>query len=230
MGTIYILIYVDDIILTGTSDALLQQFLHKVGMAFAIKDLGRLNYFLEINVEWMIDGIVLCQEQYIYNLLHRTKMLDCKSVSTPAATSTTLSQYGGEPMTDPTQYRSVVGALQYDTLTRPDIQNAVNRVCQYMHNPSTTHWMAVKRILRYLKSTISHGIKIHRNAKIELSAFSDADWAGSPDDRKSTGGYAIFLGNNIISWSSKKQSTVVRSSTEAEYKALANATAEVTWL
>ncbi|XP_043725726.1 uncharacterized mitochondrial protein AtMg00810-like [Telopea speciosissima] len=193
MGTIYILIYMEDIILIGSSDALLRQFLQKVGMAFLVKDLGRLHYFLGINVEWMNDGIILCQEQYIQNLLQRTKMLDCKPVSTPAATSSSLCQFGGEPMADPTKYRSVVGALQYATLTRLDIQYVVNS-----------------------------------NAKIELSAFSDTDWAGSPDDRKSTGGYAIFLGNNIISWSSKKQSTVARSSIEAEYKALANATVEVT--
>lgn len=131
---------------------------------------------------------------------------------------------------DSTCYRSVVGALQYLTLTRPDIAFAVNKVCQYLHAPTTTHWSAVKRILRYVKGTIALGHKIKRSSSMLVSAFSDADWAGCADDRRSTGGFAVFLGNNLISWSARKQPTVSRSSTEAEYKALANAAAEMIWV
>jgi len=131
---------------------------------------------------------------------------------------------------DSTRYRSVVGALQYLTLTRPDIAFAVNKVCQYLHAPTTTHWSAVKRILRYVKGTIALGHKIKRSSSRLVSAFSDADWAGCADDRRSTGGFAVFLGNNLISWSARKQPTVSRSSTEAEYKALANAAAEMIWV
>lgn len=131
---------------------------------------------------------------------------------------------------DATNYRSVVGALQYLTLTRPDISYSVNKVCQYLHAPSTVHWTAVKRILRYLKFTKGLGLQIHKCPSFLVTAYSDADWAGCADDRRSTGGFAVFLGSNLVSWSARKQATVSRSSIEAEYKALANATAEVMWI
>ncbi|XP_043720926.1 uncharacterized mitochondrial protein AtMg00810-like [Telopea speciosissima] len=131
-------------------------------------------------------------------------------------------------MDDPTLYRSVIGALQYATLTRLDITFAVNKVCQFMHQPTLDHWTSVKRILRYLKHTASHGILFQPQQSMQLSAYSDADWVGCPDDRKSTGGYAIFHGTNLISWSSRKQATVAHSSTEAEYRALANTAVELT--
>lgn len=116
------------------------------------------------------------------------------------------------------------------TLTRPDISFAVNKVCQYLHAPTTEHWAAVKRIRRYLKSSTKLGLKICKSNSLLLSAFSDADWAGCLDNRRSTGGFAVFLGTNLISWSARKQPTVSRSSTEAEYKVIGNATAEVMWV
>jgi histone deacetylase 1/2 len=106
----------------------------------------------------------------------------------------------------------------------------VNKVCQFLHAPTTEHWSAVKRILRYIQDTSKIGITFIKSSSTLLSAFSDADWAGSIDDRRSTGGFAIFVGSNLVSWSARKQATVSRSSTEAEYKALANATAELIWV
>jgi histone deacetylase 1/2 len=148
------------------------------------------------------------------------------------STSEKLSVHEGEPLgvEDSTRYRSIVGALQYLTLTRPDISFSVNKVCQFLHAPTTHHWTAVKRILRYLKDTSKLGLRLSKSSSMIVSAFSDADWAGCPDDRRSTGGFAVFLGSNLISWSARKQATVSRSSTEAEYKSLANATAEVMWV
>jgi len=131
---------------------------------------------------------------------------------------------------DATRYRSIVGALQYMTLTRPDISFAVNKVCQYLHSPTTLHWTAAKIILRYLRHTLGVGLKIQKSMSMLVSGFSDADWAGCVDDRRSTGGFAVFLGSNLISWSARKQATVSRSSTEAEYKSVANATAEIMWV
>jgi hypothetical protein len=131
---------------------------------------------------------------------------------------------------DSTRYRSIVGALQYMTLTRPDIAFSVNKVCQFLHAPTIVHWSAVKRILRYLRGITALGLRLSRSSSTNVSAFSDADWAGCPDDRRSTGGFAVYLGSNLISWSARKQATISRSSTEAEYKSLANATAEVIWV
>jgi histone deacetylase 1/2 len=131
---------------------------------------------------------------------------------------------------DSTRYRSLVGALQYLTLTRLDITFAVNKVCQFLHAPTTTHLIAVKQILRYIRGTENVGLLIHRTRSMIVSAFSDADWAGCVDDRRSTGGFVVFFGWNLISWTARKQATVSRSSTEAEYKSLANATAEIMWV
>lgn len=143
-----------------------------------------------------------------------------------------MSAYDGEVLgtCDATNYRSIVGALQYLTLTRPDISFAVNKVYQFLHKPTTLHWTVVKRILRYLRFTVGIGLKIQRSLSMLVSAFSDADWVGCTDDRRSTSGFAVFLGSNLISWSAKKQATVSRSSTEAEYKSMANTTAEIMWV
>ncbi|WVZ64535.1 hypothetical protein U9M48_014036 [Paspalum notatum var. saurae] len=166
----------------------------------------------------------MTQQKYATDILKRAGMESCKPAPTPLSSETCL---GTE---DATKFRSLVGALQYVTLTRPDLSFPVNKVCQFLHAPTTSHWTAVKRILRYVKGTISYGLKLQKSPSMLVSAFSDADWAGSLDDRRSTSGFFVFLGTNLVSWSARKQATVSRSSTEAEYKAMANATAEVIWI
>jgi hypothetical protein len=137
----------------------------------------------------------------------------------------------GPLFSDPTLYRSFIGALQYLTITQPDITHAVNSVSQFLHSPTDNHYLVAKRILRYVKGTLHFGLNIHPSiAPGALVAYSDADWAGCPDTRRSTSGYSINLGDNLVSWSAKKQPTVSRSSCESEYRALALTAAEIVWL
>ncbi|KAM1277315.1 hypothetical protein ACFX13_030432 [Malus domestica] len=225
---IYLLIYVDDILITGNNIQCINTLIKDMGSVFSMKDLGPLHYFLGMEVHRSSNGIHLSQSKYISDLLHRTNMVACKPVSTPAVSGKRLSLYDGEPLQDITKFRSVVGALQYLTFTRPDIAFSVNQVCQFMHQPTTTHWIAVKRILRYLKSTPDHGL-VYKLGPLTLTAFADSDYAGDPDDRKSTGRYCIFLSPNLVSWSSKKQKGVSRSSTESEYRQLAITAATISW-
>jgi histone deacetylase 1/2 len=230
--TIFMLIYVDDIVVASSSEKAVDALLKDLGLAFALKDLGALHYFLGIEVKKVHDGIILSQEKYASDLLQRVNMQICKTIDTPLSVSDKLSLSDGEVLSgdESTRYRSIVGALQYITLTRPDIAFSVNKVCQFLHAPTTVHWTAVKRILRYLRGTISLGLRLSKSSSTVVSAFSDADWAGCPDDRRSTGGFAVYVGSNLVSWNARKQATVSRSSTEAEYKSLANATAEVMWV
>ena len=191
-----------------------------------------MHYFLGIEVNKISNGIILTQEKYANDLLKRVSMIDCKPVSASLSTSEKLTLHEGDllGLNDASNYRSVVGALQYLTLTRPDIAFPVNKVCQFLHALTTIHWAAVKRILRYLKQCTKLGLKISKSKSMLVSGYSDADWAGNIDDRRSTGGFAVFLGDNLVSWNARKQATVSRSSTESEYKVLANATAEIMWI
>jgi hypothetical protein len=202
--TILALVYVDDLILTGSSLDAIDELIHNLSRDFPMKDLGELNFFLGISVARVHEGLHLSQSRYIYDLLARTKMSNVKPITSPMAATTSLSQFPGSTFSDVTLYRSTVGALQYLSLTRPDIAFAVNKVFQFMHAPHDLHWSAVKRILRYLKSTIDHGLQIKNCSSHQLFAYSNADWAGCPDDCKSTSGYCAFLGSNLLSWNSKK--------------------------
>ncbi|XP_020114487.1 uncharacterized protein LOC109728471 isoform X3 [Ananas comosus] len=229
-GTLVLLLYVDDIIVTGSSSSLLDALIVTLQREFAMKDLGPLHYFLGIEVHRSPSGLHLSQQKYAHQLLQRHGFLDSKPVSTPLSPTSRLSSHEGHLLEDPYTYRQIVGALQYLTFTRPDISYAVNSVAQYLHAPREPHMQAVKRILRYIRGTLTYGLPISRCDNPSLVAFADADWAGCPDTRRSTSGYCIFLGPNLISWSAKKQPTISRSSSEAEYRAVAYTLAETVWI
>jgi hypothetical protein len=220
------LVYVDDLIITGTHLPAVESFIETLCSTFDSHQMGDLGYFHGMEVTRNATTLHL---GYAIDLLSKFNMVSCKLYPTPLSSSTCLSLLDGKALDDPTVYGSMVGGLQYLTLSRPDIAFAVNQVCQFMHHPQTSHLQAIKRIYRYVKGTIEHGLSFHSFAYYNLTAFSDLDWAGFLDDRRSTTGACIFLGPNLLTWTAKKQSTVSRSSAEAEYRALATITVELRW-
>ncbi|GJX37619.1 ribonuclease H-like domain-containing protein [Tanacetum coccineum] len=195
----YLLIYVDDIILTAFSPALLQQIIDSLYNEFDMTDLGALNYFLGISADRNSTGLFLSQRKYALQLLERAHMVHCNPSRTPIDTESKLGSEGVP-------------------------------VCLYMHDPGEPHFAALKRISRYVRGTVDFGLQLYASATTSLVGYTDVDWAGCPSTRMSTLGYCVFLGNNILSWSAKRQHTISRSSAEAEYRGVANVVAETAWL
>lgn len=183
-----------------------------------MKDLGPLHFFLGIEVHQDPKGIYLCQTKYALDLLHKSNMLQAKPYSSPVTASAKLSKDDGDPLTDAILYRSLVGALQY------------NQVCQLMHKLRQSHLIAAKRILLYIKATPGFGLRLVKTRNEHLYGFFDVDWAGCPNDKRSTTGLCIYFGPNLLTWASKKQPTVSRSCAKAEYRALAYTTTDIQWL
>ena len=195
----YLLLYVDDIVLTASSDALRCRIISLLSKEFAMSDLGPLSFFLGIAVKRSPSGLFLSQEQYAKDIVARANMSNCKSALTPVDAGSKISAGSGPPVSDPPLYRSLAGALQYLTFTRPDISYAVQQICLFMHDPRETHFHALKRIIRYIHGTLTLGITISPSSKTELVAYTDADWAGCPDTRRSTSGYCVFFNDTLIS-------------------------------
>jgi len=172
--TVYLLLYVDDIVLTASSDELLRRTIGALQREFAMKDLGELHHFLGMQVQRIGDSLLLSQRQYMIDILNRAGMADCKPVSTPVDCNPKLSA-DGAPVQDATDFRSLAGALQYLTFTRPDIAYAVQQVCLYMHDPREPHLIALKWILRYIRGTLHLGLLLRPSSSTELVVYSDAD-------------------------------------------------------
>ncbi|XP_071712478.1 uncharacterized mitochondrial protein AtMg00810-like [Rutidosis leptorrhynchoides] len=228
--TAYLLLYVDDIILVTSSDRLRSTLMSLFAQEFAMKDLGSLSYFLGISVKRTENELFLSQETYAEDILTRAGMSTCKSVKTPVDTNGKLSSTNGPSYSNATEFCSLAGALQYLTFTRPDISYAVQQICLHMHDPKECHMQALRRILKYVRGTVSHGLHLTKSLLSSLVSYTDADWGGCPDTRRSTSGYCVFLGGNLVSWSAKRQPTVSRSSAEAEYRGVANVVSESCWL
>ncbi|KAG8472009.1 hypothetical protein CXB51_036953 [Gossypium anomalum] len=227
---LYVLMYVDDLIVTGNHQRIIDEFVTTLDTKFSLKDLGPLSYFLGIEVLPTTKGLFLSQQNYVCDLLKKAKMDQAKGSPTLMVTSTTLSQHVGSAVENTSDYRSIVGALQYVVITRPDIVFAINRVCQFMHEPLDQHFNAVKRILRYLRNTMDYGLHFTRANSLDLVGYSGADWGTDVDDRRSITGFCVFLGGNPIAWGSNKQQVVSRSTAKVEYRGLAHTVSEVVWL
>ncbi|XP_019189248.1 PREDICTED: uncharacterized protein LOC109183637 [Ipomoea nil] len=164
--------------------------------------------------------------RYMSDILTRASMVDCKPLATPLSVARSF-EISTEPFASPTQYRSLAGALHYLTVTRPDLSYAVNQLYQHMQSPTVSDWVMLKRVLRYAKGTLDFGLRLRPSSHSTLHAYSDSDWAGDPADRKSTSGFVVYLGCNLVSWVCRKQRMVTRLLTGAEYKGLADVAAEV---
>ncbi|XP_026460030.1 uncharacterized protein LOC113360781 [Papaver somniferum] len=229
-GIVILLLYVDDMIITGSDLKEILSLKRHLFSCFEMKDLGLLRYFLGIEVDKSFNGYFISQVKYATYILQRAGLTDSNTVDTPLELNVKLNSYEGKALSNPTLYRQLVGSLNYLIITRPDISHAVHIVSQFMSYPRSTHYAAVLRILRYIKGTLYQGLHFSSNSDLRLHVYSGSDWAGDVTDRRSTTGYCLFLGNSLISWFSKKQYVVSRSSAEDEYRALAHTTSEIFWL
>ncbi|EXB62181.1 hypothetical protein L484_017568 [Morus notabilis] len=225
-----LIVYVDDIVLTGNYEEEIRRLKLLLSKEFEIKDLGHLRYFLGMEVARSRTGISVSQRKYVLDLLKETGMIGCRLVDTPMDPNTKLMPRTEEMAVDKGQYQRLVGKLIYLTHMCLDISFAVSRVSQFLSNPSVTHMEAVDRILRYLKRDPGKGLMFKKTLNRSLEVYTDADWAGSPIDRKSTSGYCSYVWGNLVTWRSKKQQVVARSSAEAEFRALAQGICEGIWL
>ncbi|KAA3476825.1 Retrovirus-related Pol polyprotein from transposon TNT 1-94 [Gossypium australe] len=229
-NVVLLMVYVDDIVITGSSNVEVNSVVQHLHNKFNLKDMWQLSFFLGLEVQHTSLGVFLNQKKYILEILTKIGMVGAAATPTPMVNTPKLTASDSiPPFIDVHLYRSTVGMLQYLCITRPDLSFYVNKLSQYMNLPSEMHWLAVNRVLRYLIGTFDHGLYFSKG-RIELVCYSNVDWASSVEDRLSTTGYVVYLGPNPIAWSSKKQSVVSRSSSEAEYRSLANCVSELLWV
>jgi len=229
-GIVVIVIYVDDLIITGDSDVDISDLKKLLKQKFEMKDLGELRYFLGIEVIQSPKGIWLLQRQYALNKLSKYGMTGCKPISIPLEQNVKLSADEGDLVEDTTMYRRIVHSLIYMTITRPNLSYAVGMVSQFMQTPRKPHLDAVRRILRYVKHTLQCGIFYETKSQLQVHGYTDANWASNVSDRRSTNDFMFSFGSGAVSWSSKKQPTVALSNTEAEYRGATIIACEVIWL
>ena len=229
-----VVIYVDDLIITGDNQSFIAETKKKLHAQFDMTDMGLLHFFLGLEIWQHEQGIFVSQQRYIQELLTTFGMADARPISSPMDVNQKFSCSSDSPSTDQHLYQKLIGSLIWLLNTRCDISFPVGLLAGFMGSPLQTHWQAGLRILRYLKSSPELGILYAADedptSPLSLFGWTDSDWAGDVDTRRSTTGYCFTLGSGAISWSSKKQPTVALSSTEAEYRAACSGTCEVVWL
>lgn len=225
-----VLVYVDDLVIAGNNSFTCNEFKQYLKRCFHMKDLGSLKYFLGLELARGATGLFICQRKYTLDILNECKMLDCKPSSFPMEQNQKLALDTGQLFSNPPRYRRLVGRLIYLTITRPEITYSVHILSQFMQAPRQAHWDAAMHVLRYLKSSPGQGIILPKDNDLQLVGYCDSDWASCPLTRRSTTGYLMKLGSAPISWKTKKQTTVSKSSSEAEYRAMNQAVSEIIWL
>ncbi|WCJ43066.1 Retrovirus-related Pol polyprotein from transposon RE1 [Euphorbia peplus] len=228
-GFLALIIYVDDILITGSHEeeiVAVKQYLHSL---FTIKDLGNVKYFLGIEIARSPAGIILSQTKYITDIIKDAGLTNATPVSSPFLSGMDLTK-PGEPLTNPDVYRRLVGRLLYLNFTRADITYATQQLSQYMQNPCKHHLDAAMEVLKYLKGSASNGLFYPAQSNSEVQGYCDSDWGGCRTSRRSLSGFCIFFGDCLISWKSKKQGVVSKSSAEAEYRCMSTTCSELKWI
>lgn len=227
---LHILIYVDDFLIACNDMSTLQKFKNYLCECFHMKDLGKLKYFLGIEVARNREGFFVSQRKYALDIIADTGLLGCKPVATPIELNHKLALAKGTPLADPAPYRRLVGRLIYLTFTRPELSYSVHILSQFMKLPLQEHWDAALRVVRYLKGCPSQGILLSSVSDLQVTAYCDSDWSACPLTRRSLSSYIVLLGTSPVSWKTKKQNTVSASSAEAEYRCMAYTLRELKWL
>jgi len=227
---IFILVYVDDLFITGDNEVGITQIKQALHAAYTIKDLGLARYFLGIEISRSHVGTFLNQRKYILDILTDAGLTGAKPAKFPLPQGLHLSEVTAPLLPDPEPYRRLVGRLLYLTLIRSDISYAVQHLSQFIHQPAQAHYQAALHVLRYLKGTPNMGLYYPASCDFQLTAYCDADWGTCRLSAKSLTGYCIFLGSSLISWKTKKQKTVAKSSAKAEYRAMSATTSELEWI
>lgn len=220
-------IYVDDLIVTGDDENMVEEFKATMKEEFEMSDLGQLNYFLGMEIEQSQGEIRLSQEYYAKKLLKKFNMEDCKSMNTPLIPQRHEQEEDNDAV-DPTLYRSLVGGLLYLIATRPDLMFSASYLSRYLKEPMSKHLKEAKRVLRYIKGTSALGLKFTATCGSKLIGYSDSDWGGCREDLKSTTGYCFSIGSAVFSWQTSKQDTIAQST--AEYMALCATENQAIWL
>lgn len=222
-------VYVDDLIYTGNDENMCNEFKLSMQKEFEMTDLGKLKFFLGVEVHQSKNGIHLCQKKYAKEVLERFDMWNCNAVKNPIVPGTVLSKVGSRDV-DATLYKQLVGCLMYLNVTRPDLMFVVCLISRYMAEPKEEHMMIAKRVLRYLKGTLDYRVFYKRSIGSNFQGYTDSDYARDVDDRKSTSVYVFLLSGAAICWSLRKQEIVTPSSTEAEYVAATSCVCHCLWL